>query len=155
MTATSSETAGLTLLTMRFQVTFPYSYSHVSDRPNCTAAGCISNALSNFNAVNFLAPNVLIYGFITLPSVGIFGSITITEPISKVYLIMTAGWSSGLWLRLRNQRSRVQVLVVARAFVMNNYTCSRVMAVYIYYYQYNLYMFIRYLVSVTQVRKDT
>jgi hypothetical protein len=44
--------------------------------------------------------------------------------------------------------------------VMNNYTCSRVMAVYIYYYQYNLYMydlcmFIRYLVSVTQVLNDT
>jgi hypothetical protein len=35
---------------------------------------------------------------------------------------------------------------------MNNYTCSRVMADYVYYYQYNLYkydlcMFIRYLVS--------
>jgi hypothetical protein len=43
-------------------------------------------------------------------------------------------------------------------FVMN--TCSQVMAVYIYYYQYNLYMydlcmFIRYLASITQVRKDT
>jgi hypothetical protein len=45
---------------------------------------------------------------------------------------------------------------------MNNYTCSRDMAVYIYeyYYQYNLYMydlcmFIRYLVSITQVLKDT
>jgi hypothetical protein len=45
-------------------------------------------------------------------------------------------------------------------FVMNNYTCSRVMAVYIYYYQYNLYMydlciFIRYLAFITQVPKDT
>jgi hypothetical protein len=44
-------------------------------------------------------------------------------------------------------------------FVMNNYTYSRVMAVY-YYNQYNLYMydlcmFIRYLVSITQVIKDT
>jgi hypothetical protein len=47
---------------------------------------------------------------------------------------------------------------VIGVFVMNNYTCSLVMAVY-YYYQYNLYydlsMFIRYLVSVTQVLKDT
>jgi hypothetical protein len=45
-------------------------------------------------------------------------------------------------------------------FVMNNYTCSRVMAVCIYYYQYILYMydlcmFIRYLVSITQVLTDT
>jgi hypothetical protein len=43
---------------------------------------------------------------------------------------------------------------------MNNHTCLRVMAVDIYYHQYNLYtynlcMFIRYLVSVTQVLKDT
>jgi hypothetical protein len=44
--------------------------------------------------------------------------------------------------------------------VINNYTCSRVMAVYIYYYQYNLNlydlcMFILYLVSITRVLKDT
>jgi hypothetical protein len=45
---------------------------------------------------------------------------------------MTAGWSSGLWSSLRNQRSRVQIPVVSRVFVMNNYTCLRVMAVYIY-----------------------
>jgi hypothetical protein len=43
---------------------------------------------------------------------------------------------------------------------MNMNTCSRVMAVYIYYYQYKVYMydlcmFIRYLVSITQVLKDT
>jgi hypothetical protein len=43
---------------------------------------------------------------------------------------------------------------------MNNYTCLRVMAVYMYYYQYNLYkydlcMFIRYLVSITHVFKET
>jgi hypothetical protein len=41
---------------------------------------------------------------------------------------------------------------------MNNYTCSRVMAVYIYCYQYNLYMFdlfmfIHHIVSITQVLK--
>jgi hypothetical protein len=30
---------------------------------------------------------------------------------------------------------------VGRDFVMNNYTCARVVAVYIYYYQYNLYMY--------------
>jgi hypothetical protein len=75
--------------------------------------------------------------------------------------VMTAGWSSGLRTRLRNQRSWFQIkFKVSRVFVMNNYTCSRVMAVYIYYYQYNLYMydlciFIRYLVSITQVLKDT
>jgi hypothetical protein len=45
---------------------------------------------------------------------------------------------------------------VSRGF---NYTSSRVMAVFIYYYQYNLYMydlcmFIRYLVSLTQVLED-
>jgi hypothetical protein len=28
----------------------------------------------------------------------------------------TAGWSSGLWSRLRNQRSRVRILVVSRGF---------------------------------------
>jgi hypothetical protein len=71
---------------------------------------------------------------------------------------MTAGWSIGL--RLRNKRFRVQIPVVSRGFVMNNYTCSRVMAVYIYYYQYNLYlyglcMFMRYLVSIKQVLIDT
>jgi hypothetical protein len=35
-----------------------------------------------------------------------------------VYLIMymTAGWSSGLSSRLRNQRFRVQILVVSRGF---------------------------------------
>jgi hypothetical protein len=72
---------------------------------------------------------------------------------------LTASWPSGLRSRLRNQRSRVQIQVVIGVFVMNNHTCSRVMAD-IYYYQYNLYMydlcmFIRYLVSITQVLKDT
>jgi hypothetical protein len=58
--------------------------------------------------------------------------------LMRKYLILsislTAGWSSGVGSRLRNQRSRVQIL--SRGFVMNNWTCSRVMAVFISYYQY-------------------
>jgi hypothetical protein len=51
---------------------------------------------------------------------------------------------------------------VSRNFVMDYYICSRVMAVYkyIHYYRYilcmyDICMFIRYLVSITQVLKDT
>jgi hypothetical protein len=39
-------------------------------------------------------------------------------------------------------------------FVMNHYTCSRVIAVYIVYYQYNLYMYDLSMLSLTQVPKD-
>jgi hypothetical protein len=44
---------------------------------------------------------------------------------------LTAGWSNGLRSRLRNQRFRVHVPEVGGGFCYN-YTCSRVMAVYIY-----------------------
>jgi hypothetical protein len=69
--------------------------------------------------------------------------------------------SSGLRSKLRNQRSRVQIPVASRGFC-DEQLRSRVMAIYIllYYYQYTLFMydlcmFIRYLVSITQVLKDT
>jgi hypothetical protein len=35
-------------------------------------------------------------------------------------MYLTAGWSSGLGSGLRNQRSRVQILVVSRGFVTYN-----------------------------------
>jgi hypothetical protein len=43
----------------------------------------------------------------------------------------TADWSSGLKSRLRNQRARGSSPGSEYEFVMNYYTCSRVMAVYI------------------------
>jgi hypothetical protein len=65
---------------------------------------------------------------------------------------MTAGWSSGLMSRLQNQRSRVQIPVVSRGFcdeqlhLLTSHGCL---------YMYDLYMFMRYLVSITQILKDT
>jgi hypothetical protein len=74
--------------------------------------------------------------------------------------VLTAGWSSCLRSRLRNQMSRFRILVASRGLCDEHYTCSRIIAVYIYYYQDNLYMydlcmFIRYLVSITQVLKHS
>jgi hypothetical protein len=66
----------------------------------------------------------------------------------------------GLRSKLRNQRSLVQIPVVSRGFFNENYTCSRVMAICIIIINITLclsdtFMFIRYLVSITQVLKDT
>jgi hypothetical protein len=64
-------------------------------------------------------------------------STTITRRLFFVYhfdnnKIMFGGWSSAMRSTLRNQRSRVQIPVVNRVFVINSYTCSRVLAVYMY-----------------------
>jgi hypothetical protein len=75
----------------------------------------------------------------------------------------TASWSSGLRYILRNQRSRVQIPVVGRGFSdeqLHLLTTTSHGVLCIIYYQCNLYVyefciFISYLVSITQVLKDT
>jgi hypothetical protein len=72
----------------------------------------------------------------------------------------TAGWSSGLWSRLRNQRSRVRILVVSRGFcdeqlhLLASHGCLYYIIINIRY-MYDLCISIRYLVFITQVLKDT
>jgi hypothetical protein len=65
---------------------------------------------------------------------------------NQKFLLLMAGWSSGLRSRLWNQRSRVQIPVMSVSSII--------------YYQFNLYtnnlwIFIRYLVPITQVLKYT
>jgi hypothetical protein len=49
---------------------------------------------------------------------------------SKVTVMVKAGWFEVQ----TNQWSRVQIVVMSRVFVMNNYTCLRVMAIYVHTY---------------------
>jgi hypothetical protein len=82
------------------------------------------------------------------------GSFAWRTSIALYIHTVTAGWSSGLRSRLQNQRSRVQIPVVSRGFCENKYTCSRVMAVYVYYYPYNGYVHDLCMLSITQVLND-
>jgi hypothetical protein len=72
--------------------------------------------------------------------------------------LLTAGWSIGLRSRLRNQRSRVQIPAVSRGFcdeqlhLLTSHRCLYIIINIIYNVRF---MIIRYLVSITQVRKDT
>jgi hypothetical protein len=81
--------------------------------------------------------------------------------IHRYLQVLTVGWSSGLRSRLQNQRSRVRIPVVGRGFCVEQlHLLTGHGCLYIYYYQYKVYMydlsmFIRYLVSITQVLKDT
>jgi hypothetical protein len=74
---------------------------------------------------------------------------------------LTAGWSSGLRPRLRNRRSRFQIPVVSRGFcdeqlhLLMSHGCLYTYIIINITHMYDLCMFIRYLVSITQVLKDT
>jgi hypothetical protein len=64
--------------------------------------------------------------------------------------LLTAGWCSGLRSRLRNLRSRVQIPVMSRGFcdepldLLTSYGYIPI----IYYYQYNIYMYVYVCLSI-------
>jgi hypothetical protein len=79
---------------------------------------------------------------------------------NKYTIYLTAGWSSGMWSRLRNQRSRVQIPVVSKGFCNEKLHLLTSHGYFYNFYEYGLYMYdlcmsIRYLVPITQVLKDT
>jgi hypothetical protein len=62
---------------------------------------------------------------------------------------------SGLRSRLQNQRLRVQIPVVSRGFCDELHLLTSHGCLYYNLYMDDLCMFIRYLVSITQVLNDT
>jgi hypothetical protein len=86
--------------------------------------------------------------------------VNFTRVPSLLYSRLRADWSSGLRSR-QNQRSRIYILVVSRGFCDEQWYYSHkswqflCINYYQYLYMYDLCMFIRYLVSIIQVLKDT
>jgi hypothetical protein len=70
------------------------------------------------------------------------------------YMYLTAGWSSGLRSRIRNQRFRVQIPVESGGYVMNKITLTHKSWLFIFIIIYVRFMYLYPLFS-TRVLRDT